>query len=307
MHSSTHLGQGTSQGMEQGQDPAGMLMNHQKMGELSIRNSQLNENELVNEMVDSSHFKCQGVLMQFINNNAPDSATIIGGLRIAINDVRRLPGYICKYRQRIKTHAIDCLQRHLRETVCSIGADEELSPDDFGISFMMASVSPIGRALHPNRRNEGAMFYCMYPPLLDEVYLYLATDATPITAQVVNAYIHLLEPSRRRTYVLKRHRKEQLRKKEAQAVAATTAAIQPAKPAQKSSSEPPAKKKKKGSKRPKENQQGVDKSLVAVVAQLSGKIEHMSGVMPTTANFPVMPEASKVWPSASPIEPLPDQ
>jgi len=183
-----------------------------------MRNMQLADAEVMCAYVDASLYQQTGVVLQFVNSNQPDSATIIGGMRLKIKEIRKVPAYLAKYRQRIKMHAIATLQRHFLETQCPAGVTETLCPDDYSISYMVASLSDAGRRLNPSGRNEGPLFYLLYPALVEERYLYLETDGTPSSSHVINVYIHLNEAVRRRTAVLKRHQGE-VKKKESAAKA----------------------------------------------------------------------------------------
>jgi len=194
--------------------------------EISMRSMNL-EGELVCESVDGSLYRNRGVILQFVNHNHPDSATVIGGIRLKLEDIKRVPAYIAKYKSRVKAHAIDVLQRHLIDTQCPAGVSEEIAPDDYTITFMVASLSEIGRRLHPTGRNEGPLFYCLFPALLDETYLYLESDGTPSTCYVINVYIHLNEASRRRTAVFKRNKEDAARRAEAAAASAAAKADGP--------------------------------------------------------------------------------
>jgi len=190
--------------------------------EISLQSINL-EGGLLCEAIDSSLYRNRGVILQFINHNHPDSATVIGGIRLKVEDIKKVPAYLHKYKQRVKAYAIDVLQRHILDTQCPAGVSEAIAPDDYCLTYMIASLSENGRRLHPTGRQEGPLFYCLFPALVDEVYLYLEQDGTPSTAHVINVYIHLNEASRRRTAVHKRNCEEATKKAEAAAAAAARA------------------------------------------------------------------------------------
>ena len=149
------------------------------------------------------------LLIQFINHNCHDSATIIGGIRLKVSEPAKIPSFIAQHEGPIKAHAIAILQKHLRENQCPLGMNEALSADDYSLSFMIASLSSRGQALHPNRRNEGPMFYCLFDNLIEEVVLnYVEMDQDNPKAFIVNAYIHLVDAPRRRNALLKKNKAE---------------------------------------------------------------------------------------------------
>ena len=165
--------------------------------------------ELICEFVHPTMVRNPGILVNFINHNCPDSATIIGGIRLKTTDIAHLPALIAKHNQTVKIQAAHALQRHLARCHSALGATENVGVDDFSLSFMLASLSPRGLALHPNGRNEGPMHYCIFPGLVDPVTLVFDDNGDPINTYVVNAYIHLLDGSRRRKNVIKKHEEDQ--------------------------------------------------------------------------------------------------
>lgn len=146
------------------------------------------------------------VIIQFVNHNAHDSASIIGGIRVKVTDPSRIPAYLDKNDGAIRAHAIANLHRHLRETQCPVGLGETITADDFSMSYMVASLSARGATLHPYRRNEGPLFYCLFEQLIEELplqYVDMDEDVSP-RAIFINAYIHLTDQPRRRSAILKK-------------------------------------------------------------------------------------------------------
>ena len=171
----------------------------------------LTEEEKRSDYLDTSFFTKRGILVQFVNSSCPGSTSMIGGIRLNLEDVRKAPAYLTKYKMQIKAHGIRYLTTHLQTMQCCIGANEVLSPEDYGVSFSMASLSQQGKLLNPNKRNEGPLFYCLFPALLQPIMLQaehweygIAHDA----AYVVNAYINLLPKTQRRSYVILQARED---------------------------------------------------------------------------------------------------
>ena len=163
------------------------------------------ETEVVCDFVHSSLIKSNGIIIQFINANATGATNMIGGVRIGLLDVRKAPAYVAKHKMAIKANGVKMLQKHFNDTQCSAGAGEMLSNDDYGISFSIASVSVTAMALNPTRRNEGPMFYCLFPALVEPTSLSEVSweeGKASEVAYIVNAYLHLLPASQRRHKVL---------------------------------------------------------------------------------------------------------
>jgi hypothetical protein len=166
---------------------------------------QLNDDEIICEYVHESLLKKNGIIIQFINTNAAGATTLIGGIRLALADIRKAPAYLSKHKGIVKSHGIRMLNKHFLETQCSAGAGESLTHDDYGISFSLASISSVGLNLNPVRRNEGPLFYCLFtglhePTCVQEVAWDEGKSAE--VTYVINAYIHLLPTTLRRHRVL---------------------------------------------------------------------------------------------------------
>ena len=170
------------------------------MAELS-----LTEDEMRSDYVHPSFFTKKGVIIQFVNGNCPGTTSMIGGIRLSITDIRKIPAYIFKYKQQIKAHAVRSLLRHFKEMQCGLGATEALCSDDYGLAFSVASLSLNGIALNPGSRNEGPLFYCHCPALLGPTMIKDADWQQGIDADVtyvINAYVHLLPQHQRRCFIL---------------------------------------------------------------------------------------------------------
>ena len=161
------------------------------------------------DSLDSSLYRKQGCLFQFLNNNAQGMAGSIGGLRTNLTDIRKIPQYIQKNEGHIKNYAIKLLNQHMIKTQCATGAGESLCQDDYGISFTVASLSPKGLQLHATRRNEGPLFFCLYDGLVEPIILSRNEENQILdSAYLINVYVNLLPPTQRRTAVLKKMHEE---------------------------------------------------------------------------------------------------
>jgi len=159
------------------------------------------------DIVDTSLLDNDGILIQFINTNCLDAASVIGAIRLPVRELVLFPAYLTEHKAKIKLYAVDALQRHLHDCQSPAGAGEsDLGVDDFSLSFMIASVTDDCAKLNPSGRREAGLWICQYPWLARKVDL----DSLGIVncAYVVNAYVHLLDPARRRRIVLKKIKEE---------------------------------------------------------------------------------------------------
>ena len=180
--------------------------------------SPISEGEYCCDYISADIYQHRGVLLQFINQNCADAATIIGGVRLPISDIRLIPAYLARNRQLVKQHAVRQLQRHLVETQSAAGATDLLCLDDYGMTYSLASVSKQARALNPLGKQEGPLLYCMFPRLNAPITLYFNQDGSAEKAHVVNVYIHLYDVNRRRRAIIERAAKAE--ETRAQAMAA---------------------------------------------------------------------------------------
>ncbi len=165
----------------------------------------LKPKEFVCEFYDIEVVQRTGIVLQYINTNSPNSTCMIGATRINITDPRRIPLYLSRHMSVIRQHAVSTLQTHLRLTLCSTGCTERLSAEDYSISFSWATVSDIGRTVHPWGRSDLPLSYAAFDNLISPIWL-SKTDTCP--TYIVNVYIQLQEPSRRLPTVLQKAREE---------------------------------------------------------------------------------------------------
>ena len=167
--------------------------------------------EVICDYVHSSLVTSTGTIFNFVNSSCPGAASVIGALRINLSDPRKIPAYVQQNKDKIKLHAINALERHLRESRCSVGAAEDLTVDDYGLTFSLASVTAAGAELNPFKRHEGPLYFCLFPNLCEATCLKVEcwdTSAQADMAFIVNTYIHLLLAIQRRNRVIARLREE---------------------------------------------------------------------------------------------------
>lgn len=190
------------------------------------------ESDFVCDYVGADAYKSRGTLLQFVNQNCADAASVIGCVRIPVSNATLLPAYLARNRQLVRQHAIRHLSRHLIDVQSSAGAGERLCDDDYGMSFSLASISKAARAFQPSGKQEGPLQFCLYPHLNSPVTLYVNPDGTKEKVHVINVYIHLYDVNRRRRAIILRAEEARIKAEEAKAAAlvarsAVTFAAQP--------------------------------------------------------------------------------
>ena len=259
--------------------------NRRQLSDLPLQHLTLSNDEVLCDFVHPSLYEKKGIVVQFINQNCSDAATVIGGVRIGLRDVRRLPAYLAKHGAKVKEHGIKFLDRHLKATQSTIGLNETLSEADYSLSYMMASLSEAGRALHPTGRNEGPLFYCLLPALLEETFFHYNEDESHNSSFIVNAYIHLNEAHRRRNVVKNKATEQGKRADGAARVSMPT----------------PSKKPRMSPFRPDFH------SMASNLNTLTAEVRQLRAPPPPPPAFPPLPEHRPlVWPPATPLPELPD-
>ena len=161
--------------------------------------------EMKCEFIDDTFFTNEGVIIQFINGNCAGSTSVIGGMRLPVTDIKRVPAYLSRHKLTIKRNAIRYLDAHFQNMQCCIGATESLTERDYGMSFAVATLTHMGSNLNPGKRREGPLFFCLFTGLVEPTMITISDwdmntncDAT----HMINCYIHLLPPSQRRRKVI---------------------------------------------------------------------------------------------------------
>jgi hypothetical protein len=124
-----------------------------------------------------------------------------------VSDIRKVPAYLARNKAHIRQHAVFTLAEHLLETQCPAGVLEVLTHEDYSISFAVATISEEARRLNPMGRAEGPLFYCAFNNLVDPIALYQGSCSMAV--HVINVYIMLLDPLKRRSAVIKKAREEE--------------------------------------------------------------------------------------------------
>lgn len=170
---------------------------------MPLENVKLSMEGLESEYFHKSLLTLGGTIFQFINGGCAGAASMIGAIRCNLTEARKIPAYVQQYKDKIKVHAVNALERHFRDSQCAVGVGETLTIDDYGLSFALASVTPAGAQLNPFKRPEGPLYFCLYPNLCEATALEpWNQNSTPVVAHIVNVYVHLLPAAQRRLRVL---------------------------------------------------------------------------------------------------------
>ena len=207
------MNQAPDHGYSQQQPGPGQMMHSAQLAP-RMHHLHLNDVDVRCEYVCSTLYKHNGVLLQFINSASIGSSNVIGGIRLKMSDITQLPAYLARYKTKVKAQAIRHLHRHLLDTQCPLGLGEELTTDDYGVSFTVATLTLRAGYLHPYERKEGPLFYCLYPGLVEPVFLRYLENGEADMAYIINVYINLLEPNKRRSALAVRLQQEELQRKE---------------------------------------------------------------------------------------------
>ena len=167
----------------------------------------LNRNEYCSDYVDDSFHDKKGMVIQFLNGSCPGAASVIGGIRTNLEDIRKAPLYLHQNRALIKQHAAKALLDHWKDLNYGMGCTEHITIEDFGMAFTVASVSCHGAKLNPLQRTEGPLFYCHFPALVDPqviVHTDWSSRTDGIAIHIINAYVTLLPPHQRRNALIRK-------------------------------------------------------------------------------------------------------
>ena len=172
---------------------------------------QLKPKEYCCEYFEQEMITRKGAIFQYINQNSLGASTMIGATRIGVQDPRKIPLYVQRYKSVIRQHAVATLQQHMADTQCSTGVLESLTVEDYSISFSWASISEEARNLNLHLKSEMPLTYAGFENWV--VPKYPCKDGVGV--YVVNVHIQLQEPTKRKNAVLKKNRDDEIAKAEA--------------------------------------------------------------------------------------------
>ncbi len=155
------------------------------------------------EFIHSSMLTQSGTIIQFVNSQAMHGvAEVFGGIRIALVDPNKIPGYLDRHKLIIKKHAMVQLMAHFKRANHPAGLGERITDEDFGMTFTWASLSSQGKRAIPSNRKEGPIFYGIFPYMIEPVNV-TRDLSRPEWVHVINCNINLVHQSGRRNYLSK--------------------------------------------------------------------------------------------------------
>ncbi len=173
---------------------------------------QLKSKDMFCDVFEPEMLSRKGCILQYVNLNSIGATNMIGATGIGVTDARKVPLYIWRHKSVIRQHAVAALQQHLLDTQCSAGVLEVLTVEDYSLSFSWASITEEGRSLNPFGRNELPLAYAAFDRLIAPRLL--SKDDTT-GSLVVNVFIMLQEPAKRRGSVIKRSKEEDINREAA--------------------------------------------------------------------------------------------
>ena len=161
---------------------------------------------------DATSVENRGAIIQFTSHNCPDQATVIGMMRAPAMDVIYLLNWLNDNEEAIKQRAINALMAHLRRCQSTLGLGEKLSQEDYSFSMMVQMGS--AAETHPTSRNEACLGILDYPHLVK--YFPTSYDVNDDCERnvMINAYVHLLDPARRRVVAIRKMHEEKVRQQQ---------------------------------------------------------------------------------------------
>ena len=280
------------------------------MGKLPLAELTLSEDEIRSDLVDHSFLTKKGIMVQFINTNCSGCSPVFGGIRLGLSDIRKAPAYLSKYKRLIRQHAVKALTQHLQDMQSSLGAGELINIDEFGMTFTVASVNNLGALMNPGRRQEGPLFFCHFPALVEPFVLAhedWETGTEREAVHMINCYIHLLPNHQRRNTILHRLKEEKIA---LQAISAASPSVPHAKKPKMSTQTSSTTTSHKGHSgptpvpRPQYNPPHQSTLLMKEIERLNAQLRLAQG-----PPFPALPASSAktiTWPSKDLVPELPD-
>lgn len=170
-----------------------------------------------NRYAHPSAMENNGAFVQIMSHNCNDSANVLGCIRLPVSDPNEVQYYLATRRREILVEAVAMLDQHFKDCQSATAVlEDDLTVDDYSLTFMVASVNEAGKSFN-NGRKEGGLWMLNYPSYLTftRASFYAEENPNLDTYQLtINAYIHLNEPHRRQRAVIKKHLEDSFAKAE---------------------------------------------------------------------------------------------
>ena len=156
--------------------------------------------------VDPSVYEKRGIIIQFLSTTVAGHTSAIGVLRLAFDDIRRLPAYLEKYENNFRIYGFQLLWDHIKRTRNGTCAIEDIVADDIGISFNVASINVRSALFNPMKKLDAHLAFCMMPGFLEPCFVQDLGDGRGEYAHLITCNVTLL-PSNLRGPAIIEHKK----------------------------------------------------------------------------------------------------
>jgi len=142
-----------------------------------------------------------GFLIQFVAPAINGMSEHIGAVRTNIKTAARIPAYLYENRNFIKARGVEMMRQHQIETQYGNGADEELTINDFSMTYSVRSLTALGKenGATVNNKRDGPVYFLYVPQYVEEWVLPgpPRRDGSANRGFVVNVYLNVLSKMQR--------------------------------------------------------------------------------------------------------------
>jgi hypothetical protein len=158
---------------------------------------------LPTSVIHPSFYEETGFILHIVNQNSSSAAPVIGVVRFPTAEPHLIPDFLDRHYATVREYAANYLKLHIRRCNLLVGCQEDTDPEDFALTFSLATPSPIAK-LFPTAfgRSEVPIHYCYAPFLVQTLPLWVNKDGTLNAAVVINAHVHLGEFHKRGTSLI---------------------------------------------------------------------------------------------------------
>ena len=147
----------------------------------------------------------RGAIIQFLTYCVPGHPPFMGSIRIPETDHRYLKNYLLDNESSIKSAGIKIFFQYLNRTQSPLGVGEKIPDEQFGMTYSVQSNGVV--RLNPNGKPEADIWVLDHPHLLETYRTALDYGGNEYVI-VINAYMTLNEPHKRRAVVQQRRAEE---------------------------------------------------------------------------------------------------
>jgi len=179
---------------------AGTEAKQQPAATMPLDANQMRRKYKIHYLRDESFTTQSGCVVAFLTQNQECHNTQIGAIRLASMPLPILKDYLVENHNHIKQHGVEHWKRHMQMCNSTIGYGESLTIDDFGMTLSIRT----SEIMHPSGRYELGTWALDFPFMLAPVNYagHMSGKPTfeePCWGYLINGYIYLNEPKKRRT------------------------------------------------------------------------------------------------------------